>query len=73
MYDGTHALQLRETTRGGTNIGELKIAFDGIFHSFLLLFCPSHDDDPFIVLTETKFNGLRTPVLRKSTAESTKV
>jgi len=64
VYDGTHALQLRET---------LKIAFDGIFHSFLLLFCPSHDDDPFIVLTETKFNGLRTPVLRKSTAESTKV
>ena len=30
MYDGTHALQLRETTRGGTNIGELKIAFDGL-------------------------------------------
>ncbi len=27
---GTHALQLRETTRGGTNIGELKIAFDGL-------------------------------------------
>jgi hypothetical protein len=30
VYDGTHALQLRETTRGGTNIGELKIAFDGL-------------------------------------------
>jgi len=30
VNDGTHALQLRETTRGGTNIGELKIEFDGL-------------------------------------------
>ena len=30
MNYGTHALHLRETTRGGTNIGELKVAFDGL-------------------------------------------
>ena len=26
---GTHVLQLKEITRGSTNISELKIAFDG--------------------------------------------
>jgi hypothetical protein len=30
LNNGTHALQLRVATRGRTNIGELKIAFDGV-------------------------------------------
>ena len=30
MNYGTHALQIRENTRGGTNIGKLKVAFDDL-------------------------------------------